>query len=113
MVQGLLKFCLEATRGEDAVERPDDVLSSMDEERKAWLQVQILVLRATQKLFFWIFKIFIIIVILINLLIKEALNGMSVDVIEQLTNGMKILLSDTADLDQKVPLLSDRGGGRK
>ena len=48
-----------------------------------------------------------------NLLIKEALNGMSVDVIEQLTNGMKILLSDTADLDQKVPLLSDRGGGRK
>ena len=27
---------------------------------------------------------------------------MSVDVIEQLTNGMKILLSDTADLDQKV-----------
>ena len=38
---------------------------------------------------------------------------MSVDVIEQLTNGMKILLSDTADLDQKVPLLSDRGGGRK
>ena len=44
-----------------------------------------------------------------NLLIKEALNGMSVDVIEQLTNGMKILLSDTADLDQKVPLLCDGG----
>ena len=61
MVQGLLKFCLEATRGEDAVERPDDVLSSMDEERKAWLQVQILVLRAIQKIFFWIFEIFIII----------------------------------------------------
>ena len=36
---------------------------------------------------------------------------MSVDVIEQLTNGMKILLSDTADLDQKVPLLCDGGGG--
>ena len=35
---------------------------------------------------------------------------MSVDVIEQLTNGMKILLSDTADLDQKVPLLCDGGG---
>ena len=58
MVQGLLKFCLEATRGEDAVERPDDVLSSMDEERKAWLQVQILVLRATQKLFFLDFQNF-------------------------------------------------------
>ena len=41
--QGLLKFCLEATRGEDAPPLPgntDQVLSSMDEERMRWLQVR-------------------------------------------------------------------------
>ena len=34
--------------------------------------------------------------------IQEALKGMTVDVIEQLTNGMKILNSSTADLEDKV-----------
>jgi hsp70-interacting protein len=70
---GLLKFCLEATRSEDAVGDPDRVLDTMDDERKKWLE--------------------------------EALSGMSVDVIEQLTNGMKMLLSDTADLEQKEETL--------
>jgi hypothetical protein len=35
-MQALLKFCLEATRGEDA---PQSDVESMDEERRQWLQV--------------------------------------------------------------------------
>lgn len=67
---GLLKFCLEATRGEDAIPRdPDAVLSDMGEERRQWLQ--------------------------------EALANMSCDVVEQLAEGIKILNSNTADLDDK------------
>jgi len=71
---GLLKFCLEATRGEDApVEDPDKVLQEMDPERKKWLE--------------------------------EALSSMAVDFIEQLANGIRILNSDTADLDEKEEVL--------
>ena len=72
---GLLKFCLEATKQEDASNKgdPDQVLSEMDPEKKKWLE--------------------------------EALNSMSVDFIEQLANGIKILNSDTADLDDKEEVL--------
>ena len=71
---GLLKFCLEATRGEDApVEDPDKLLQEMDPERKKWLE--------------------------------EALSSMAIDFIEQLANGIKILNSDTADLDEKEEVL--------
>lgn len=74
-MQGLLKFCLEATRAEDAPDLgdPEAVLSSMGEERRTWLQ--------------------------------EALETMSVDVIEQLGNGIKVLTSNTADLETKEEVL--------
>jgi len=75
-MQGLLKFCLEATRDEDAPPIPDNpegVLDSMDPEKRQWLQ--------------------------------EALEGMSVDVIQQLTNGMKILTSNSYDLEDKEEAL--------
>jgi len=71
---GLLKFCLEATRSEDAPEQdPDRALQEMDPERKKWLE--------------------------------EALSTMAVDFIEQLGNGIKVLNSDTADLDEKEEVL--------
>ena len=41
-LQGLLKFCLEATRDEDAPavpDNPEQILSSMSDERRQWLQV--------------------------------------------------------------------------
>jgi len=71
-LKGLLKFCVEATQGEDAPalpENPDRFLEEMDPQRKEWLE--------------------------------DALKGMSVDVIEQLTNGIKILMSDSVDLEEK------------
>lgn len=71
---GLLKFCLEATRHEDApAGDPDKVLVEMDPEKKKWLE--------------------------------EALSSMAVDFIEQLANGIKILNSDTADLEDKEDVL--------
>jgi len=71
---GLLKFCLEATRGEDAPTfSHEEALRNMDPERKQWLE--------------------------------EALAGMSVDVIQQLINGIKILNSTTIDLEDKEETL--------
>ena len=71
---GLLKFCLEATRHEDApAGDPDKVLEEMDPEKKKWLE--------------------------------EALSSMAVDFVEQLANGIKILNSDTADLEDKEDVL--------
>jgi len=75
-LQGLLKFCLEATKDEDAPaipDNPEDVLQSMDQQRRQWLE--------------------------------DALKGMSVDVVEQLGNGIKNLMSDSADLDTKEETL--------
>ena len=74
-MKGLLKFCLEATRGEDApdISDPEAVLQSMDADKRQWLE--------------------------------EALGSMSVDFIEQLSNGIKILNSDSADLDDKEEVL--------
>lgn len=75
-LQGLLKFCLEATRNEDAPavsENPDACLDAMDPERRKWLE--------------------------------EALSKMSVDMIEQLGNGIKILLDSGADLENKEEVL--------
>ena len=71
---GLLKFCLEATRDEDApVSDQNKVIAEMDPERKKWLE--------------------------------EALTSMTVDFIEQLANGIKILNSNTADLEEKEEVL--------
>jgi len=75
-MKGLLKFCLEATKEEDAPaipDNPDHVLNSMDPQRREWLE--------------------------------DALKGMSVDIIEQLANGIKILMSDSTDLDEKEETL--------
>lgn len=76
-MKGLLKFCLEATRGEDApdISDPEAVLRSMEPDKKKWLE--------------------------------EALNSMSVDVVEQLTNAIKILNSDSADLEDKEEVLDN------
>jgi len=75
-LQGLLKFCLEATKEEDAPaipDNPDSILNHMDPQRRQWLE--------------------------------DALKGMSVDIIEQLANGIKILMSDSIDLDEKEETL--------
>lgn len=69
-MQALLKFCLDATRGEDA---PATDVEAMDEERRQWLQ--------------------------------EALAGMSVDVVQQLTNGIKVLLDSGNELEDKEETL--------
>jgi len=58
-MQGLLKFCIQATKGEDAPSDPDACLESMDPTRRQWLE--------------------------------QALSSMSVDVIKELTEGIKIL----------------------
>merc|ERR1712107_38270 len=70
-MKGLLKFCFEATRGEDApdISDPESVLNNMEPEKRAWLE--------------------------------QALKNMSVDVVEQLTSGIKILNSDDADDDDQ------------
>ena len=60
-MQGLLKFCLEATKGEDALDDPNDTLEAMDPTRREWLE--------------------------------HSLSSMSVDVIKELTESMKILNS--------------------
>ena len=60
-LQGLLKFCIEATRSEDAPNNPDQADAEMDPERRAWLE--------------------------------QALSSMSVDVIKELTEGIRILNS--------------------
>jgi len=71
---GLLKFCLEATKNEDApAADPNNPIEEMDPERKKWLE--------------------------------EALTSMTVDFIEQLGNGIKILNSNTADLEEKEEVL--------
>merc|ERR1711944_151190 len=58
-MQGLLKFCIEATKGEDAPNDPNDTLESMDPTRRQWLE--------------------------------QALSSMSVDVIKELAEAIKIL----------------------
>lgn len=61
-MQGLLKFCIEATKGEDVIsDDPEGALASMDPQRREWLE--------------------------------QALSSMSVDVIKELTEGIKILNS--------------------
>merc|ERR1712107_350253 len=74
-MKGLLKFCFEATRGEDApdISDPESVLNNMEPEKRAWLE--------------------------------QALKNMSVDVVEQLTSGIKILNSDDVDDDEKEEVL--------
>lgn len=74
-MKGLLKFCLEATKGEDApdISDPEAVLQSMEADKRKWLE--------------------------------EALSSMAVDVVEQLSNAIKILNSDSADLDEKEEVL--------
>merc|ERR1711963_911890 len=79
-LQGLLKFCMEATASEDApavVGDPAARLAAMDPERKAWLE--------------------------------EALDNMGVDVVEQLGNGIKLLLDSSADLETKEEVLDCLG----
>merc|ERR1711944_206199 len=58
-MQGLLKFCIEATKGEDAPDDPIATLESMDPTRRQWLE--------------------------------QALSSMSVDVIKELAEAIKIL----------------------
>jgi len=58
-LQGLLKFCIEATKDEDAPNDPNATLEAMDPTRRQWLE--------------------------------QALSSMSVDVIKELTEGIKIL----------------------
>ena len=36
--EGLLKFCIEATKAEDAPDDPDAALQAMDPERRQWLE---------------------------------------------------------------------------
>merc|ERR1712018_533392 len=75
-LQGLLKFCMEATANEDAPAVPADPaarLAAMEPERRAWLE--------------------------------EALDKMSVDMGEQLGNGIKVLLDGGADLETKEEVL--------
>ena len=75
-LQGLLKFCMEATASEDAPAVSGDPaarLAAMDPERRAWLE--------------------------------EALDKMSVDVVEQLGNGIKLLMDSSADLETKEEVL--------
>ena len=66
-MKGLLKFCFEATKGEDApdISDPEKVLNDMEPQRRRWLE--------------------------------EALGSMSVDIVQQLTNGIKILNSEAED----------------
>jgi len=74
-MQGLLKFCLEATKGEDApdISDPEATLAAMGEERRRWLE--------------------------------EAIQSMSVDVIEQLANGIKKLNDPSAEAEDKEEVL--------
>merc|ERR1712018_440407 len=58
-LQGLLKFCIEATKSEDAPSDPNATLESMDPTRRQWLE--------------------------------QALSSMSVDVIKELAEAIKIL----------------------
>jgi len=58
-MQGLLKFCIEATKSEDAPNDPNSTLEGMDPTRRQWLE--------------------------------QALSSMSVDVIKELAEGIKIL----------------------
>ena len=60
-LEGLLKFCMEATQSEDAPNDPNQTLENMNPERRQWLE--------------------------------QALSSMSVDVIKELTEAMKILQS--------------------
>jgi len=60
-LQGLLKFCIEATKAEDAPEDAEATLAAMDPQRRQWLE--------------------------------QALSGMSVDVIKELVEAIKVLNS--------------------
>ena len=73
-MKGLLRFCVEATKNEDApdLSDPEKILNDMDPEKRKWLE--------------------------------EALNSMSVDIVEQLVNGIKILNSN-APVDEKEEVL--------
>lgn len=72
-LQGLLKFCLEATKSEDAPQDPDAQVAAMDPERKRWLE--------------------------------EAIEKMSVDVVEQLANGIKVLLDPEQEVEDQEEVL--------
>ena len=78
-MKGLLKFCFEATKAEDApdISDPEKILRDMDPEQKKWLE--------------------------------EALGSMSVDIVQQLTNGIKILNSEAEDEEKEevLDLLED------
>ena len=78
-MKGLLKFCFEATKGEDApdISDPEKILNEMGPEKKKWLE--------------------------------EALSSMSVDIVQQLTNGIRILNSETEDEEKEevLDLLED------
>ena len=73
-MKGLLKFCFEATKSEDApdISDPEKILSEMDPEHRRWLE--------------------------------EALSSMSVDIVQQLTNGIKILNSGAGDEEKEEVL---------
>ena len=78
-MKGLLKFCLEATKAEDApdISDPEKILHDMEPEQKKWLE--------------------------------EALSSMSVDIVQQLTNGIRILNSEAGDEEKEevLDLLED------
>ena len=78
-MKGLLKFCLEATKAEDApdISDPEKILHDMEPEQKKWLE--------------------------------EALSSMSVDIVQQLTNGIRILNSEAEDEEKEevLDLLED------
>ena len=61
-LQGLLKFCVEATKGEDAPDT-ESTIENMDPERRQWLE--------------------------------QALAGMSVDVVKELVEAIKVLNSSS------------------
>ena len=78
-MKGLLKFCFEATKAEDApdISDPEKILHDMEPEQKKWLE--------------------------------EALSSMSVDIVQQLTNGIRILNSEAEDEEKEevLDLLED------
>ena len=52
-MKGLLKFCFEATKDEDApdISDPEKILNDMDPERKKWLEFNLLVvLKSAEKM---------------------------------------------------------------
>jgi len=75
-MKGLLKFCIEATRSEDAPgvsADPEASLAAMDPARRAWLE--------------------------------EAVSNMSVDAVQELAQGVRLLLDPGVDTAQKEEVL--------